>query len=95
VEVDCLQSHLVRGFVCLSVEYPTVIGVSRSRESWKVKITYDSVYVTVCMRNMEGSEDKIYAHLKMCHPRCVDIKHNVVIWSVSKHNSMCYGITVY
>jgi hypothetical protein len=32
-------------------------------------------------------------YLKVCHPRCVDVKHNVVIRTVNKHNSMWYDIT--
>jgi hypothetical protein len=33
--------------------------------------------------------------LKVCHPLCVDIKRNVVIRTVNKHNSMWYDITIY
>jgi hypothetical protein len=29
-------------------------------------------------------------NLKVCHPRFVDIKHNVVIRTVNKHNNMWY-----
>jgi hypothetical protein len=31
--------------------------------------------------------------LKVFHPRCVDFKHNVVIRTVNKHNSVWYDIT--
>jgi hypothetical protein len=43
--------------------------------------------VLVCTRYAN-----LLVNLKVCHPRCVDIKHNV-IRTVSKHNSMWYDIT--
>jgi hypothetical protein len=32
-------------------------------------------------------------NVKVCHPRRADIKHNVVIRTVNKHNSMWYDNT--
>jgi hypothetical protein len=41
----------------------------------------------------ECGVDYIEVHIKVCHPRCVDIRHNVVIWTVNEYSSMWYDIT--